>query len=136
MFHSAILSPAAILIATIASAALGAAWYSPLLFGGAWLREIGKSQEQLGSPTPAMIGSVLSCLVAATAVDFLVATTGVASVTSGVVIGMIVGAGIVATAILSVSLFSGWSWRLYFIQAGYRVTYVALMGAISGGLRG
>ena len=43
------------------------------------------------------------------------------------------GFGVVAMTMLSDSLFSGWGWRLYGIQVGYRATYLVLMGAICGG---
>ena len=43
--------------------------------------------------------------------------------------------GIVAMAMLSESLFSGSGWPLFFINAGYRVFYVLLAGAILGGLQ-
>ena len=62
------LNPLAILVAAFVSAALGAAWYSPLLLGKQWIAATGKTEEELGAPGPAIAGSVVSCLVAATAV--------------------------------------------------------------------
>ena len=50
----------------------------------------------------------------------------------GIGMGLLLGLGIVAMAMLSDALFSGWSARLYAIQAGYRATYLVLMGAICG----
>ena len=66
----------AILIAAFVGMALGALWYSPVLFGNAWLSALGKTQEQLGSPAGPMIGSMISCLIAAAAVEFIVVATG------------------------------------------------------------
>ena len=102
------------------------------MFGDTWLKAIGKTQEELGSPTPAMIGSVFACLVAAAAVEFFTVSVGADSLVAGAGIGLALGLGIVATSMLSDSLFSGWGWPLYLIQAGYRVTYLILMGAICG----
>lgn len=48
MFDVASLNPLAIAVAAVVSAALGAAWYSPLLFGPRWMAELGKTQDQLG----------------------------------------------------------------------------------------
>lgn len=127
------LNPAAIGVAALVGVVLGAAWYSPLLFGNAWISALGKPREQLGSPGAAMAGSVVSCLVAATAVDALVASVGADSVLAGAGVGVVLGFGIVAMTMLSDSLFSGWGWRLYAIQMGYRASYLVLMGAISGG---
>jgi hypothetical protein len=44
-----------------------------------------------------------------------------------------VGIGIVSMTMLSDALFSGWGSRLYFIQVGYRVTYIVLSAGILGG---
>ncbi len=122
----------AIAIAAIAGMALGALWYSPVLFGNAWMAAIGKSQEDLGSPTPAMIGSMGCCLLAAIAMAIVIEGLQVDSLISGVVVGAVCGVGFVATAMLSDSLFCGWGRKLYYIQAGYRVTYMIVMGAIIG----
>ncbi len=122
----------AIATAAFASMVLGGLWYSPLMFGNAWLRAIGKSQEEIGSPTPAMIGSMISCVVTAAVVEFLIVSLGADSLVAGIGVGLMLGLGIIAMSMLSDSLFSGWGWPLYFIQAGYRVSYVVLMGAICG----
>ena len=122
----------AILVSAFVAAALGAAWYSPLLFARPWMDALGKTPEQLGPQGPALAGSVFSCLVAATAVELLVVATGATSLAAGVGLGAVLGIGIVAMTMLSDSLFSGWGWRLYTIQMGYRATYLVLMGAISG----
>ena len=53
----------AILAATVAGMVIGAAWYSPLLFGKAWLTALGKTEEELVSPGPAMVGSAVCCLL-------------------------------------------------------------------------
>ena len=68
-------------------------------------------------------------------VEFLVAATGSASLLAGAGVGLVLGVGIVAMTMLSDSLFSGWGWPLYFIQVGYRATYLVLMGAVCGAWR-
>ena len=121
-----------IIISALVGMALGAVWYSPLLFGDIWLQASGKTREQLGAPAPAMIGSIISCLVAATAVEFLVVSSEAYSLFDGMVTGLVLGVAIVGMSMLSDSLFSGWDWSLYFIQAGYRAAYLVLMGALCG----
>ena len=122
----------AILLSTVVGAALGALWYSPVLLGPAWMAALGKTEDQLGPQGPAIAGSVVSCLVAAFCIDTLVASAGVVGLGAGAGLGALVGFGIVAMAMLSDSLFSGWGWNLYVIQMGYRALYLVLMGAISG----
>ena len=126
------LEPVAILIGGVLGAALGAAWYSPALLGPAWARELGKSVEELEPDAMAMVGSVVSCFVAATAIDWIVARTGATGAIEGLGIGALAGFGIVAMTMLSDALFSGWSRALYGIQLGYRAIYLMSMGAISG----
>ena len=132
MIDPSLLNPLAILIAAVLSMMLGALWYSPLLFGQAWLAATGKSEEDLGPSGPAMAGSMVSCLVAAIAMNLLAAAGGTATLPAGIGLGVVVGLGVVAMTMLSDSLFSGWGWRLYFIQMGYRATYLMIMGAIFG----
>ena len=123
----------AIVTATVAGMLIGAAWYSPLLFGNAWMAALGKTMEELGSPVPAMFGSAFSCLLSAIGMAVIVGWFGIEGSVGGGLMGAFVGITLVATAMLSDSLFSGSGWRLYFIQAGYRVSYLVVMGAILGG---
>ena len=37
----------AVIVAAVAYFVLGALWYSPVLFGNAWMRSIGKTKEQV-----------------------------------------------------------------------------------------
>lgn len=119
-----------ILAATVAGMALGALWYSPVMFGKAWLAAIGKTEEELGSATAPMIGSVVACLLTAIALDFLLSATGAGSVSGGLAIGAVIGVGVVFPALLSDNLFCGWGTKLLWIQCGYRVTYILVMSAI------
>lgn len=122
----------AVATATISGMVLGALWYSPVLYGDAWLRSIGKSRDELVSPVAPMLGSLLACVLAATSVEFLVVATETTTLSGGLLLGLVLGIGVVATAMLSDNMFCGWGWPLFFIQSGYRVSYLALMGAICG----
>ena len=115
------------------SGGLGAAWYSPALFGHAWMAELGKSAEDLEPSPVAMVGSVFSCFVVAVSLALLLWGLGVSTWTGGLGVSALIGFGIVAMTMLSDSLFSEWGWKLYIIQSGYRVLYILLSGAILGG---
>jgi len=124
------LSIIGIVAATAAGMILGALWYSPLLFGRAWMESIGKTEEELGSARGPMIGSVLACLLTALALGFLLSAAGVRSPGDGALLGLVVGLGIVFPALLSDNLFCGWGRRLLLIQSGYRVLYIVVMSVI------
>ncbi len=126
----------AIVVCTVVAGGLGAAWYSPALFGNAWMAEIGLSAEDAGPAGKEIAGSMFSCLVASIAMAWLMTGLGTQGVGSGLMLGAIVGFGIVAMTMLSDALFSGWSARLYAIQVGYRATYLILIGGIYGGMAG
>ena len=51
---------------------LGAAWYSPALFGNAWMKGIDKTPETLGSPTVPMIGGIIASILTALGVSLAI----------------------------------------------------------------
>ncbi len=121
----------AILIATAVAFILGGLWYGPL-FGQAWMDALGKTEDDI-QPTPmpfviSFFTAALTCIVVAA----LMLALGIGTVLGGAVFGLIVGIGFIATAMASDSAFCGWGMRLFLIQAGYRVAYSVLMGAIIG----
>lgn len=119
----------AILTATAAGFVLGGLWYGPL-FGRAWAHAIGKRPEDIRpSPVPFVI-SFVTALVTAIVLALLIGGLGVVRVVDGAILGLVVGVGFIATAMASDSAFCGWGVRLFLIQAGYRVAYSVLMGAI------
>lgn len=86
----------AVIAATVAAMAVGSLWYSPVLFMNRWLKEIGKSQEQLGSPAVAVTNSVVMYAIAAVGLSMVfdwkgVATLGDALITAGAVWLLFVG---------------------------------------------
>lgn len=123
----------AIVVAGLLSGALGGLWYSGALFGPAWMAALGKTEEELELGRTELGGSIASCVVAAFAVELLTTACGADTALRGAGLGALLGLGIVAMTMLSDALFSGWGAALYFIQVGYRATYLVLMGAICGG---
>ena len=121
----------AILIATAVAFVLGGLWYGPL-FGQAWLKALGKTEEDIEpSPMPFVISfftAALTCVVVA----WLMLALGITGVLDGALFGLVVGIGFIATAMASDSAFCGWGMPLFLIQSGYRVAYSVLMGAIIG----
>ncbi len=129
MLDFAALNWLAILAATVLAFVLGGLWYGPL-FGKAWMSAIGKTAAELQpSPAPFVI-SFFTALLTAIVLGALIKSLAIAGATGGMLIGAITGIGFVATAMASDSAFCGWGVRLFVIQAGYRVTYSILMGAV------
>ena len=121
----------AVLAATVIAFVLGGLWYGPL-FGRAWMHAIGKTPEEI-KPTPApFVISFFTALITSLVVALLIGGLGIRGAVDGAVLGALVGFGCIATAMASDSAFCGWGLRLFLIQAGYRVSYSVIMGAILG----
>ena len=121
-----------VVVATIASMVIGAIWYGA--FGNYWMSLIGKSREQLQN-SPMMyvimvIGSVATALVLA----LLVGLTGSQSVEGGIVIGLLVAIGFVATSEAANYLFEDRSSRLFGLNMGFHLIKLVVMGGIVGGI--
>lgn len=117
----------AVLLATFVGMALGALWYSPILFGHKWMQCLGKTPETLGSAKGPMIGSVIASLLSAIGVSLLSSYIGINSLSMAVNVGFILGFLIIFPALLSDNLFCGWGKTLLLIQTGYRALSVLLM---------
>ena len=122
----------AILVATAAAFVLGFLWYGPV-FGKAWVAALGKTEDEIQpSPTPFVV-SVVAALATCVVVAALMKGLGMAGVLDGALLGLLTGVGFIAASTASDTAFCGWSWNLWAIQAGYRVVYSIVMGAIIGG---
>jgi hypothetical protein len=119
-----------ILVAAIVAMALGALWYSPLLFGNKWMQAVGKTKETLGGEAMPMILSIVASLLTAIAVAILHEAIGVGSALQAAHIGLILGLLIIFPAFLSDYAFCGWSNTLLLIQSGYRIISILLMSLV------
>lgn len=119
----------AILVATVAGFVIGGIWYGPV-FGDAWLSALGKTADEIQpSPTPFII-SFITALITAIVLAVFINALDISTLGGGIVIGLLVGVGFIATAMASDSAFCGWGVNLWLIQSGYRVLYSVAMGAI------
>jgi hypothetical protein len=94
----------AILVSAVVYWMLGALWYSPVLFGNAWMRASGLTEEDTqGGPGPIVyLAPLLGYLVSAIATGMLAVATGSTTVGDGIVLGLVVGIGY-TTAITAIS---------------------------------
>lgn len=121
----------AILVAAIAAFVLGGIWYSPKLFGTAWMQDVGLTEESAAESNMALIfgGAFVLILIAAI---FLGATISNSDWLGGLHTGLVVGVAWVATAYGVTYLFERRPLRLFLVNAGYNIVLFALMGAIIG----
>ena len=123
----------AILVATVSTFLLGGLWYSPVLFGRAWMREIGVNPDALEAK-----GNFGRILGMSFVIEFIMAFNlaafigAKASLSFGAFAGAAAGFGWVALSFGVTYLFERKSFRLFCINAGYHGVAFTLMGAIIG----
>jgi hypothetical protein len=126
----------AVLVAARANFFIGGLWYSPALFGKAWMRANGFSDEDLKKGSPAVIFglSFLFCLImAANLAAFLAGpetTLGFAIAAGGAT-----GLGWAALGLAVVALFERRPASYILINGGYLTVSFLAMGAILGAWR-
>jgi dipeptide/tripeptide permease len=122
----------AVIVATAIEMALGFIWYHERVLGAAWMKEIGKTRDQLGQPGPAMGLMVVAALIEAYALAVFMSLSGTASLRGALLRGLLVGLGFVATTMAGENIFAGRSRKLYLITAGYNVVSILLMSLVYG----
>ncbi|HEX7588467.1 MAG TPA: DUF1761 domain-containing protein, partial [Anaerolineae bacterium] len=104
-------------------------WYGPL-FANAWMKEIGKTREQLGQPGPGYALTLVGALVESFVLALVVKGLKVPGVIDGAIIGLVVAVGFVLTTFAAGYIFEGRSLKLYLINVGYHFFALIIMGAI------
>ncbi len=124
----------AVLAAAVGTFALGALWYSPLLFAKAWVAAHGFSPEQVEAMrknTGPAYGVTFVCWLAmAAALAVLTRRIGVDSVLGGLKLGALCWAGFAATVGLSGHMFSERRLPAYLLDTGYQLVSLLGMGII------
>ncbi len=120
----------AVLVAALVSFVIGGLWYGPL-FGKAWMKAWGLSEEDLQKGHPALVygGAFVLQVIAAWALAMLAAGQGWHV---GLHWGLIAGVCFAVTANGTDYLFERRSLNLFWLNGGYKVVNFAVMGAIIG----
>lgn len=120
-----------IIIAGVSAFLIGGVWYGPL-FGRAWMKEFGFTEEDLKQRNiPKTFGlSLILALFAAINLDLFIGAE--ASLSFGAMAGLLAGIGWVATFMGIIYLFEMRSLAAFLINAGYCVIALTTMGAILG----
>jgi Protein of unknown function (DUF1761) len=123
-----------VLVSALAVFALGALWYSPLLFGKQWVAAHGHTPEKLeamrASAGRAYAVSFFCYVVMAVAMSILIGRMNITMIEGGFKLGALLGLGFAATITLTAHMFSNKPLAAYWIDAGYQVAYLILMGLI------
>lgn len=122
----------AVLVSVFVVMALGALWYSPVLFGKIWAKAIGINMEDL-DPKDAVRGMVVSVFTSFTEMTVLALMINLLNIVNlwdGVKLGLLLSLGIMGTATLSNSMYDQRDIKVWLISVSYRGVYAAINGAI------
>ncbi len=121
----------AVLVATAVSMVVGYLWYAKFLFGRAWMQLVGLNEESTKKGAgPAMFGMLITAFITAFVLANVVDWAGVTTTGLGVMVGVWIWLGFVATLMISEVLFAKKPVKLFFINSLYHLVVLALNGAI------
>ena len=109
---------------------VGSLWYSPSVFFKMWVKEIGKKLEDVKPNPMVFLYMFLGALVQSYVLATIVRAFGANSIVQGVMIGVMVWFGLIATTMIGNYMFAGRSWKLYLIDAGYYLVTFVLMATV------
>jgi ABC-type spermidine/putrescine transport system permease subunit I len=126
----------AVLVCAVANLALGALWYSPILFYKAWMKENDFTEEDVKKVNPAKVYGltlILSLIISYNLAFFL--ADGKTDMAWGATAGFLAGFGFSSLIFTVVALFEQRSWKYILINGGYITVYFTLIGFILGAWR-
>lgn len=120
----------AIALSALSTFLIGGLWYSPALFGKAWMKENGFKEEDMKNANMIKIFGLAFLLALISAVNLAMFMGPEKDVTMGAAYGFAAGFGWVATFVGTHYLFERKSFKLFLINAGYSVVALTIMGVI------
>lgn len=121
----------AALVAALAFFAIGALWYSPVLFSRPWQRAIGMEPQEAQSPDPMLfLITGVAYFVQAVTLGALARSIGASDLMDGLVLGLFVGVGIVAMGLLVNASYEQRPRSLFWINAGNALLGFLVMSII------
>ncbi|MDF2924880.1 MAG: hypothetical protein K0R57_3794 [Paenibacillaceae bacterium] len=122
----------AVVVAALVYFFIGTVWYSPVLFSQAWMKETGKTKEQL-TPNPFIF---ILCFILAVAASFALAClfeiVGVDGFVPGLFAGLMAGLALAAACAITMLFDDYRRYKLYLINVGYHAVGFPIMGIILG----
>ncbi|MCU1325229.1 MAG: rane protein [Bryobacterales bacterium] len=125
----------AVLAAALSAFLLGGLWYSPALFGSAWLRanNFSPGNAPTASAKTFAISFAISLVMSINLAMFL--NDPKTDLAWGATAGFLAGFGWAAMGIGIVAMFEQRPWLYVFVNGGYLTIALVIMGAILGGWR-
>jgi hypothetical protein len=124
----------AIIVAMIASMALGFGWY--MLFARQWMGALGKTREQImasgNTATPFIISALMQLVMAYSLALFIPRIMGATNISNGLIVGFHLWLGFVITSMIINHRYQGSKWSLTLIDGGYLLGVLLVQGVVIG----
>lgn len=109
---------------------IGMAWYSPLLFGNAWMRAMKKRSGDLQMHSGHLIGAAITGFTVALVLAHLNDAANIMTCRASIEQAVLYWLGFVATTGFSQVVWQGKSFDLYLIEAGYWLVQLSAVSCI------
>lgn len=124
----------AVVVAAVASMALGFVWY--MLLGNQWMGALGKTREQImasgNQATPFIIAFLMQLVMAYSLALFTPKLMGSTTLVNGLIVGFHVWLGFVITSMIINHRYQGSKWSLTLIDGGYLLGVLLIQGLVIG----
>jgi len=122
----------AVIVATVASMALGFAWY--MILAKQWMAAVGKTREELrpNDPTPYIWSVVVQLVMAYFIAALTPALFGATNMVNGILCGANMWLGFVITSMILNHRYQGAKWSLTLIDGGYLLGVLIVQGIVIG----
>jgi hypothetical protein len=120
----------AVIVAAVSTFLIGGLWYSPALFGKAWMRENGLTEEGMKKSNMVKIFGLAFFLAFIASINLAMFMGPEDKIEMGALWGFLAGFGWVATFVGTHYLFERRSFTLFLINAGYSIVALTVMGII------
>jgi hypothetical protein len=124
----------AIALATVASMALGAGWYTVL--ANQWMAATGKTRDELmgsgGGAVPFIIAAICQLVMAYFIAVLTPIICGATTVGNAIQTGVLMWVGFILTAMIINHRYQNQKWSLTLIDSGYMLGVVVVQGLVLG----
>lgn len=120
----------AVIVAAVSTFLIGGLWYSPAVFGKAWMRENGFTEEGMKNSNMVKIFGLAFFLAFIASINLAMFMGPEDRIEMGAFWGFLAGFGWVATFVGTHYLFERRSFTLFLINAGYSIVALTVMGVI------
>jgi hypothetical protein len=120
----------AVIVAALSTFLIGGLWYSPAVFGKAWMRENNLTEEGLKKSSMIKVFGLAFLLALVAAINLAMFLGPESNPAMGALWGFAAGFGWVAMFVGTHYLFERKSFTLFLINAGYSVVALTVMGMI------